>query len=111
MATIDPSPPQVAAAHFEELARDYMRARRRLTTTLGVVFGLWLAGFVVLSAILRDVAARPIAGPLSTGWLYALSAFPLVIGLTWTFSRVSATSLDCSRSRAIAAANDQGGTR
>jgi len=79
-----------------------MRAHRSVTMILTGICGAWFIGFITLMAPLREIAAIPV-GMLSVGWLYALSAFPVMIGLNWLFGRVSLSLLDPMKLRAVAA--------
>jgi uncharacterized membrane protein (DUF485 family) len=71
-----------------------LRARqRRAVTLLGAVFFGWFGLFLTLTAVAPAVMQTR-WGPVSLGWVYALTLIPVVVLVTLAYARYADRALD-----------------
>ena len=97
----------IAAERSPEF-RELIARRRRFVLPATIFFLVWYFGFIILAGYAEDFMGESVYEGLTVGYLFALSQFLMVWGLTWLYLRKADREFDPLGRRAAERAIEAG---
>jgi uncharacterized membrane protein (DUF485 family) len=97
----------IAAERSPEF-RELIARRRRFVLPATIFFLVWYFGFIILAGYAEDFMGESVYEGLTVGYLFALSQFLMVWGLTWLYLRKADRDFDPLARRAAERAIEAG---